>query len=209
MRLRFVRTVLLLVPLAVLACVTLAACPAQAPKSTNPGNDNADPSMVVGFKYSHQGMMREPYYSIRRVKGGYECASTYSEIYWEEMDGADIMEYLDLSADGTYGYDDYSGRNPLGIGSGAKKARLTSEDMEEFTEILTSHGVFDWDGFDGHRTTPVGMFATDSGATFDLKVLRADGTVIQAHGVDVEPPNSDEAILAIFDFFERHGVSVY
>ena len=209
MRLRLMRNILLLIPFAVLACVTLAACPAQAPKPAAPDSGSTDPGMVVGFKYSHQGMMREPYYSIRRVKDGYECASTYSEIYWEEMDGADIMEYLELSSDGTYGYDDYSGRNPLGIGSGAKKARLTSEDMEEFTEILFSHGVFDWDGFDGHRTPSNGMFATDSGATFDLKVLRADGTVIQAHGVDVEPPNSDEAILAIFDFYERHGVPVY
>ena len=200
-------TVTIIAAATALALASCAAC-SKAPQPPAPA-DPTQPATVVGFKYAHQGMMREPYYSIRQVEDGFEGAATYSEVFWEAMDGAETMDYMERSADGSYGYDEYAGGDPLGPESNAQIALLSSEEMEEFTALLQEHGVFAWDGFDEHYQPPAGMHMTDSGVTFDLKILLSDGTHISAHGVDAAPPNSSEAISAIFDFFERHGIETY
>ncbi len=156
---------------------------------------------VVGFRYTHMGMYRGPFYSIRQVDGGYVCAETSSPIFWPAMDGS---EGYTLSDDGTYGYDSFS-TDPMGKDAYYSAVSLTDEDLVEFTNLLADDGVFEWDGFDETWAPPEGFEVTDTGDTFDLQVLLSDGTHISAHGVDTAPEGSNRAIADIMDWFEDHA----
>lgn len=156
---------------------------------------------VVGFRYTHMGMYRGPFYSIRQVGDGHVCAETSSPIFWPAMDG---LEGYTLSDDGTYGYDSFS-TDPMGKDAYYSAVSLTDEDLVEFTNLLADDGVFEWDGFDETWTPPEGLEVTDTGETFDLQVLLSDGTHISAHGVDTAPEGSNRAIADIMDWFEDHA----
>jgi len=159
---------------------------------------------VVGFKFNQQAMMRGRFYSIRQVDDGFECADTGDEVFWLAMDGKEAMEHATLSDDGTYAYE-WLGNDPLSPDNHCSRTTLTKEDMAEFTELLTSYGVFGWDGFDETWTPPAHMEVTDTGATFNLDILLSDGTHISAHGVDSYPLGYDRAINAIQAYFEDHA----
>lgn len=166
--------------------------------------DPPDGATVTGFRFSHRGMYWGPFYSIRQVEGGFECAVTNGDVYWPAMDGEDFLPWSELSPNGSYGYLDYGG-DPLGADSYHSAVLLDDADMAEFTELLAEHGVFGWDGFDEQRTWEEGFQPTDTGDTFDLRILLSDGTHMSAHGVDVTPDDPAGGMNAIMRWFEAHA----
>ena len=184
----------------------------------NPVTDPAEDVTLTGFKFHQTGMMRYPSLSIRQTSDGYEAAATYDEIYWPEIDtpaGEDFFEYysyLIYNEDGHYGYDEFvSGGDPFDPehSAGTYTAKLTQDDMDNFFMLLNDAGVLEWDGFNGYWTPPAGMEVSDSGCTFDLKLLLSDGRVITAHGMDSYPNGYDEGMQVIYDFFESFGLSAF
>lgn len=161
---------------------------------------------LVGFKYSAMGMYLSPYWSIRQVDGGYACAETRGEIYWPAIDGEDGLYGIGYDEEKGYGYEQYSSiGDPLAEdGPMHSLTLLTDDDMAELQRILEEHGVLAWDGFDEAWYPPKGVEVTDTGATFDLKLLFSDGTVMKAHGVDAYPEGYNDALVAIGKFFEEH-----
>lgn len=198
--------------LVLLALSTCRKSPEPASNDTDAGTvdeqiqpiDPPNGTTVVGFKFNQQGMMRGRYYSIRQVDGGFECADTGDEVFWLAMDGEETVEHGTISDDGTYAYE-WLGKDPLSPDNHCSRTSLTEEDMVEFTELLTSHGVFGWDGFDEVWTPPAHMEVTDTGTTFNLDILLSDGTHISAHGIDSYPPGYNKAINAIQTYFEDHA----
>lgn len=199
--------------LAAVLTLALAACVAckRRPQPTQPyapASPSSQP-VVVGFRFTYQGMAVGPHYSIRRVGDAFLCATTSSKVYWLELDGEEQLEELTVSRDGTYAYDKYAGVDPLGKGAVYSQVALSQADMEDFTKLLADHGVLEWDGFDEYWEPPAGFEVTDTGSTFDLQVLLSDGTRVNAHGMDAYPEGYGDAVLAIMDFFEAHGCSTW
>ena len=164
-----------------------------------------DSPTLVGFRLSMQGMYEEPVYSIRQVEGGFECTATPIAIYWPAMDG-DTVDHCLKSTDGSYYYEPYTAfGDPLDPAtSWFSRTLLDDADMAQLLDILVEHAVLSWDGFDEKRDWPEGFAPTDTGASFDLKILLSDGRLITAHGIDSYPDGYNAAINDIRAFFEQH-----
>ena len=168
---------------------------------------------LIGFKHaSASGMTTPEYWSIRQTGEGYAFAETGDEIFWPEIDGADILDNIDFDEEKGYGYDGFSTRgDPLAEDAPMHSlTTLSDDDMAELLGILVEHDVLSWDGYDESWEPPAGLEVTDTGGFFDLKLLFSDGTLMTAHGKDAHPESYNDAMVALQHFLEpRTDYSAY
>lgn len=175
-----------------------------APLTTGPLPDSPARTLT-GLRFTSQGMMVRPSYSIRKVPEGFECAITYDPIYWPAMDGKEGLEGYEVNADRGYAWDPVNGSDPLAKDAPMHSAVIVGDDeMRILYNQLMDANVLEWNGYDEVWEPPYGLEVTDTGETFTFELLFSDGAHLKAHGVDSFPDNYDTVVKVIYDFFDEH-----
>ena len=136
---------------------------------------------LKGMKFHQTGSLDSVYFSIRETDEGFEVRMSYDELYWTDMDGYD-------------GEDDGHSR--------ISRVIVSEEEIHDLMDRLMEYDVLSWDGFDRSESLDEGILDGDSG--FELKILLSDGRKISARGYNAFPPNSNQIMGILTQFFYSH-----
>ena len=162
---------------------------------------------LTGLKFNQSGSWMGPWFTLRKTEDGFEARIGYSQLFWEEMDGADyeteaywvngstVREEEQRAAEG-----DYSDR--------VSRVHCSEVEVAELLDSLLAYNVLSWDGFDESESAPPGVLDMDD--RFDFRLLFSDGSTVSAEGYNCVPPGFNEVSRLLYDFFTaREDYSAY